>query len=468
MSHALVICLDALRPDAPSAQTMPNLHALKKRAITFSRHRAVFPSDTRPNAATFVTGADCADHGIMGNAFQLDMNGEKALVDTGSAEEITAFHQMLPDGIFTAQTLSEILAKHDLTLSVVSSASTGTTRLLNHDPDLGAGHITLHCHDQTASFPNDLADKIGPPPPENKPDLAAIEYGIDAFLDVIWPQNRPNICLFWFNEPDVSYHAFGPRADETSNALRELDKQFGRLLEWWQAQEPMPLLLLSDHGQVDTDRPIDVVSEMRQAGFEAGLVGKEAAPIQIVRGSFVQIHCEQVEQHCEIVRWLDNQDWCGLIFSQHEIEGTFAFDAVGYQCLRTADIAFTFRTVEKDGRTATPYFASKALRGTHGGLAQKEMEATLLIAPDQSAVGVTSDIPSSTADVLPTLCALLGLPVPESGVGRSLLDPETQTPTQEEWQQATHQTQSARRRQDLSFLVSGARRIVDFGTAEPD
>lgn len=472
MNHALIICLDALRPDAISADVMPNLQALKESSFDFNQHRAVFPSDTRPNAASLVTGTDCFGHGIMGNAFQVDLNGTKMLINTGSSGEITAFHQKLPGGIYTAKTLSELLADSDLTLSVVSSASTGTTRLLNHDPDLGAGHTSLHCHDQDASFPSDLAAKIsslqGSPPAESKPDLAAIEYGIDAFLNIIWPETNPNICLFWFNEPDVSYHAYGPLADESMNMLRELDDKIGRLLDWWQAQETMPLILLSDHGQIDTDLPVDVIAELRRAGFDACLAGDASATFQIVHGSFVQVYSEYVEKLTELVTWLDKQDWCGLLFSKHEIEGTFSFDAGGYECARTADIAFTFRTFEKDGRPVTPYFAGKALKGTHGGLAEKETEATLLIAPHQQTHAAKSEIASSTANILPTLCALIGLPVPDSVTGRSLLDPRNNQPVQEVWQNSSLSKKSECKQQALKFLTSDKRRIIDFGAVESD
>src|SRR5690349_13459753 len=63
----LVIVVDGLRPDYVTPQVMPRLYRLGRRGIVFTAHHSVFPTVTRVNASSFVTGAYPETHGLMGN-----------------------------------------------------------------------------------------------------------------------------------------------------------------------------------------------------------------------------------------------------------------------------------------------------------------------------------------------------------------------------------------------------------------
>src|SRR5881392_3818738 len=63
----LVIVVDGLRPDYVSRDVMPRLTRLGQRGIVFTAHHSVFPTVTRVNASSFVTGAYPETHGLMGN-----------------------------------------------------------------------------------------------------------------------------------------------------------------------------------------------------------------------------------------------------------------------------------------------------------------------------------------------------------------------------------------------------------------
>ena len=67
---------------------MPRLTALGQRGTIFTAHHSVFPTVTRVNAASFVTGAYPEAHGIMGNTIYipsatLHLNGNPATIDGG-------------------------------------------------------------------------------------------------------------------------------------------------------------------------------------------------------------------------------------------------------------------------------------------------------------------------------------------------------------------------------------------------
>lgn len=468
---ALIVCIDALRPDAVTEALTPNLYNLSKRAVLFENHHSAFPSDTRPNAATLVSGVNCGRHGVMGNAFRLKLDdGTHELVDTGSSLRIGDIDARLADGLFGVPTLGQILQREGLGYAVVSSASTGTTRLLRHKFHSNSRHVTLHCHDLKASYPQDFASAVaaqfGMPPPVAAPDLVAIDYGITVFLDFIWPRLQPDVSLFWFNEPDVSYHAYGPFAEETQQTLLALDVQIGRLIDWWRDQNPMPLIILSDHGQIDTSEQIDVIKLLQNAGFDAGGIEQKGPDVGVVPGSFVQLYVRTKSKIPDLIIWLEKQAWCGVIFSKYPYQGAFSFSVVGYDHDRAADLAFTFKASPTHSGAETPYFTGKDLRGTHGGLDEMETQAVFMVAPDQTCSGARCDLPTSTCDILPTLLNLLGLPNPAGVSGQSLIDHANGGPAQLTRVRRIVQTRSENRRQVLELSGDAENPVVHWGKAE--
>src|SRR3954468_1938481 len=63
----IVIVVDGLRPDNVTRDVMPRLFRLGQRGIVFTAHHSVFPTVTRVNASSFVTGAYPETHGLLGN-----------------------------------------------------------------------------------------------------------------------------------------------------------------------------------------------------------------------------------------------------------------------------------------------------------------------------------------------------------------------------------------------------------------
>src|SRR5438067_85554 len=63
----MVLVVDGRRPDAITADETPTLWRLRSEGVAFTDSHSVFPTVTRVNAATLVTGAQPATHGIVGN-----------------------------------------------------------------------------------------------------------------------------------------------------------------------------------------------------------------------------------------------------------------------------------------------------------------------------------------------------------------------------------------------------------------
>jgi predicted AlkP superfamily pyrophosphatase or phosphodiesterase len=65
----LTVFLDGLRPDQVTTQNTPNIASLIKGGVHFLNHHAVFPTETRVNVASYVTGRKPGFHGIVSNTF---------------------------------------------------------------------------------------------------------------------------------------------------------------------------------------------------------------------------------------------------------------------------------------------------------------------------------------------------------------------------------------------------------------
>src|SRR5262245_61363657 len=67
----LVIVGDGLRRDYVTAEAVPRLFRLGQRGTVFAAHHAVFPTVTRVNASSFVTGVYPEAHGLLGNTIYI-------------------------------------------------------------------------------------------------------------------------------------------------------------------------------------------------------------------------------------------------------------------------------------------------------------------------------------------------------------------------------------------------------------
>src|ERR1700750_467523 len=127
----LVIVVDGLRPDLVTAEAMPRLVKLGQRGVVFSAHHAVFPTVTRVNASSFVTGAYPETHGLLGNTIYIPAVDPSRGLDTGERENVEKVERAA-GRLLTAPTLGEILSRQGKKLLAVSSGSTGSSYLLNH------------------------------------------------------------------------------------------------------------------------------------------------------------------------------------------------------------------------------------------------------------------------------------------------------------------------------------------------
>src|SRR5216117_2903279 len=103
----LVIVVDGLRPDYVTPDVMPRLFRLGQRGIVFTRHHSVFPTVTRVNASSFVTGAYPETHGLMGNTIYIPKANATKGLNTEERTNLEAFERA-EGRLLTAPMLGEV------------------------------------------------------------------------------------------------------------------------------------------------------------------------------------------------------------------------------------------------------------------------------------------------------------------------------------------------------------------------
>ena len=67
MTNVVIVAFDGLQPAQVNPELMPNLAQFVAQGVTFGNHHAVFPTVTRINAASMVTGMHPGKHGLTAN-----------------------------------------------------------------------------------------------------------------------------------------------------------------------------------------------------------------------------------------------------------------------------------------------------------------------------------------------------------------------------------------------------------------
>src|SRR6195256_2117320 len=202
----LVIVVDGLRPDYVTPELMPRLSRLGQRGVVFNAHHSVFPTVTRVNASSFVTGAYPETHGLMGNNIYVPSVNATRDLDTGERENLEAVART-EGQLLTAPTLGEILQRGGRKILAVSSGSTGSAFLMNHK--VGNGAIIHSDYTLPVELSARVQERLGPPPAHAMPNDAQNQRAIDAYLKIGLDLLQPDVTLMWLNDPDGTAHANG-------------------------------------------------------------------------------------------------------------------------------------------------------------------------------------------------------------------------------------------------------------------
>ena len=111
MSSVLVFIFDGLQPAQVNSRLMPNLTAFAASGVTFNNHHSAFPTVTRVNASSMVTGMTSGGHGLAGNRLMIrEFDPDKAMP---AMEPELAQVAKAGVPVLLVPTLGQILAEHE-------------------------------------------------------------------------------------------------------------------------------------------------------------------------------------------------------------------------------------------------------------------------------------------------------------------------------------------------------------------
>ena len=440
--HILIMVWDGLRPDSVTEQTTPTLARLAREGVTFTRHHPVYPSTTEVNGTAMATGCYPARSGIIGNReFRPTIDPLKP-VATEAPETIRKGDELTGGKYLRVPTLPELAHAAGWRTAV---AGTKPVALLwdraerqNANTDT-VGSVTLF---GGSTLPPGVLPLLndangGPFPSEvHLPNTAEDNWTVKALTDVLWKDGPPKFSVLWMSDPDFTQHQFGPDSPQARRALASDDANLFAVLAALDAghcREKTDVFVVSDHGFSTIENPVDVAAQLVAAGFNA--VREFKTPPKpgdvLVNGLggavFLYVAGHEKETVARLADFFQRSDFAGVIFTGEGLPGTFPLSAVHIDSPDAPDVAVALRWTNDKNATGFPgeIFADggrRAGQGTHGTLSRYEMHNTLIASGPDFRPGFRDELPSSNADLAPTVAHLLGLPHPPPMDGRVLTE----------------------------------------------
>ena len=428
MLRVLIAAFDGLQSAQISPSLTPTILGLARDGVVFTRHHAVFPTVTRTNAASMVTGRHPGGHGLAANSVVVPGFPPGEVID---ALEPTLARLAAATGgrVLLAPTLGEFLAAHGRAYAAVVGGTSGNAYVQHPRAASTAGAVVHADFTLPSGHREAVHRQFGAWPDKVAPSIGRIRRAAEVFLDYVLPVVDPDVAMVWFPEPDTSQHVSGVGSDMAHGALREADAQLGRILAELRRRGVEPdVLVVSDHGYSTIAAVVDVEREVRQAGFPPGdrPGGVAVAPNGGAALFYAADRDPGVVERLAI--WLAAQPWAGALVGGHGADafGLLPGELAGVAGERAPDITLSLQWdagAGANGFGGRSYATSGlAGQGTHGSGSPHELRSVLIGAGPGFRRGAVSDTPSGNIDLTPTVLALLGLPAPVSFDGRVLAE----------------------------------------------
>ncbi len=379
----IVLSLDGVRHDYLERKGLPNFARLVAGGARAEALVPVFPSLTFPNHVSLATGARADRHGIVANHFLDPVLGE---FDYGND---TRFLDAEP--IWAAAERQGVRA--------------ATFFWVGSETDWRGVGATY----RRAPFDSNVSER------------AKVKQ-ILAWMELPEPQ-RPGLILSWWHGADHAGHRYGPDADETKAALRQQDRELGRLLDGIEARGgwgELTLVVVSDHGMSAPSESADVRALLADAGIRARVFqGGALAHIYLKRAADAERALARLRGVPGLEAWTRAQIPERLRFRHARVGDLVALAAPPLALLDG-------NGAQGIAQRVSAFFGQRG--GVHGYDPEvaPEMRAIFVARGRGVAAGTQLGV-VRTIDVAPTLARLLGIAppaqaegVPIAGIGEGL------------------------------------------------
>jgi hypothetical protein len=421
--RTLIVVFDGLRPDYITEDLMPNVFAFKNEGCYGLSHHSVFPTVTRVNASSYVTGSYPHRHGLMGNTvFFPEVDSTKGL-NTGDVDQLMRIQRATDNGLLTSVTLGEILRSSGYSLMVFSSGSTGQAYLQNPMTDGAVINPSLILPDALRA---DVIAKVGSPPASSHPNRLQHEWATRALIQYGLATGGPLVNAIWFSDPDGTAHEQGIGSPAALESLKVVDAAFGEILHALTERglrSSLNIIITADHGFVTEAGK----SSLAEFLVTSGLKRSKTSTDVVLAGNAIYVHQHDPVLTRKIVLALQQQPWVGALFTsgQHTgdmkgwVTGTLSFESIYWDHpTRTADILVDYNW--DNGKNGFGYEGRSMAPGVagHGGSSPYETHIPLIASGPSFRKNYQSALPTSNVDIVPTILYINHLPIPPQMEGR--------------------------------------------------
>lgn len=415
--RVVLVVFDGLRPDHVTLARTPRLHALAMQGVMSRQHHSLFPTVTRVNASALATGTGPDGHGILDNSIYLPAVADRVL-NTGDARDMLLADSVLGGRLLTAPTIGSHLRDAGLRLLVASAGSSGSAYLFAG----GAGTPVINADlVQPATLDPMVRRVLGAPPADASPNLGRNAWAVDALLRIGVDSVDVDVGYLWLSDPDHTAHGAGLGSVMADSSIRAADREFGRLLDGLDGRglrDSVNIIVVSDHGF--STHVGDTKSLRHQLGTLADSV--------VIAGSAIHVRRGGAGTREAVVRVLQQWPEAGAIYTapsaaggQGVVEGTVSTAQIAWQHPRSADVLYSADWSHQRGSTGFPGDTRQSGVAGHGTSSPYDVTATFVAGGPDFRTGMQATVPSSNADIVPTILHLLGRPSTPTGVtGRPL------------------------------------------------
>ena len=429
MPRIVIAAFDGLQPSQVTPELMPTVTALADNGVRFLHNHAVFPTVTRANSASLVTGVTPGKHGLTANKSIFPEYSPTEVVDA-LVPKLAEINRLTNGGLLFVPTLGELISEKNLKWVSVVGGTSGNA-FVQHPNAPDHGDVVIHPEFTNPPEHHDgILEKFGEWPAKQAPAADLVKRTADVVIEYALSKLNPDVLLVWFPEPDTSQHAYGVDSPEAKDMYSLADAQLKRILETIAASGDDPdLFVVSDHGYSTIGSVIDVHAELSQAGF--GSDQGDRSVIAAENGGSVLLYMPTISEDLtrDLLEWLLIQEWAGAVATDLPNSSSTKFASIseiGLSGPRSPHIAVTMRSwptgqpapLARSGVTA----GGKVGVGSHGGSSSAELHNTLIVSGPSFVEGVKSHIPSGNIDIAPTVLEMLGITQPGHFDGRVLAE----------------------------------------------
>lgn len=426
MSRVVVFVFDGLQAELVTPELMPRLSAFSAEGVRLERHQPVFPTVTRVNASSIVTGCFPGTHGLPGN---------RSVIPAYSATE--SMNAMRPEflelrkragRVLLVPTLAELLAEQGLDYIATGIGSTGQSFVHHPNGDAATHGATIHPeYALPLGLSEELFERFGAWPRASLPNTARIERMIDVVTEYVLEERDPAVALLWCSEPDGSQHGSVLNSPRVHEAARAADAGFGRLLDYlegWGRADETHVIVTCDHGHSTSEAIVPLAELLSEAGFAGP--GEPGGVVVAGNGGAAHLYVPDGDEVVvdRLATYLMGELWAGpmLVADRFAVEGTHPTSLVGLDGERGPDIALSFAwddRVNEHGQPGYAYVAAGRVgQGQHGSMSPRELRTYTVARGPAFRAGASIESVTGHPDLAPTILRLLGLEVPGHMDGR--------------------------------------------------